>query len=1153
MLRNIALSFSVFSLVATLFTTLPTHALNKPWQSIPAEQRQILVLKTYQHGLPIPDSIDRGIIAGLRESGGSISDLFTEHLDLDRLPGSEYRAKVANLLRYKLAGRRIGIIIAEGFPAVDFLAHEGKELFPDAPVLTLTTPSIGELSGGSRKVMDIPWRVDPAKTLRIALDLFPNTRLVFVVTGSRDSVLPFLDEDNKAFAPWKGKLDFEYANKMAYDEMMRRISSLPADSIIIYSPYFADVTGRAFVPAEVVARISKSSPVPVFATLEPYLGRGIVGGALLKTEDIGRQVIKITLDYFTGKLKLVKPVTTFNSPIKTMFDWRELTRWNVDTKRIPENSIFISRPHSMWSQYKNIVITAAIIFMVMILLIGRLMIMNKRLKLMTAAANASEEQLNLVIKGSNDAPWDWNLISNELYYSPQWWAQLGYTSVELPADASLWKKLMHPEDTDHFDSVFREALNTGINTYEVEFRLLHKKGHYVSILSRGFITRDENGNPVRVTGTNMDLSERKQAETALRESEERFRLAMKFANDGLFGWNLVTNEIYYSPVWKRLIGYEDDELPNDFSVWETLTHPEDVKRSWKMQNELINGQRDKFKMEFKMKHKDGHWVDILSRANVLFDENNKVVRIIGTHVDITERKQAETILINKKKEAERYLNLAGVMFIGLDRYGNVNIANKKACEVLECTETEIINQNWFDNYIPDRMRNDVRSVFKQLMEGKIKPVEYYENPVLTKIGNEKHIAWHNTIIMDEDNHAIGILGSGEDVTEKLKLQAQLQHAQKMESIGNLAGGIAHDFNNILTAIIGYTELALDETSKGTLLEDSLQEVYSAGKRAKDLVKQILAFARQSDEKMGPIQPRIIVKEVLNFIRSTIPTTIEIQENIKSESLILGNATQVHQVLMNLCTNAAHAMEDSGGTLNISLKDVFVDKDKLSIGMKPGDYVEIKVADTGTGIPPDIIDSIFEPYFTTKAHGEGTGIGLAMVQGVVESYGGKITVDSQMGKGTTFAIYLPITKKRSTQGEYVPEQLPTGTERILFVDDEAPIAKMGGQILERLGYSVTTRTSSIEALELFQTKPNDFDLVVTDMTMPNMTGDKLAVELMKVRPDIPVILCTGYSKKISDETASDICIKAFAYKPVVKADLAKTVRKVLDEANGSFKA
>ena len=494
-----------------------------------------------------------------------------------------------------------------------------------------------------------------------------------------------------------------------------------------------------------------------------------------------------------------------------------------------------------------------------------------------------------------------------------------------------------------------------------------------------------------------DVTEQKNAEIALRKSEERFALAMEFANDGLFDWNLETNEIYYSPAWKRMLGYEDDELPNDFSIWEKLTKAEDVKRSWKMQNELINKKRNNFAIEFKMKHKNGHWIDILSRANAIFNEYDKAIRIIGTHVDITERKLAEIGLLKKKKEAERYLNLAGVMFIGLNRYGNVNVANEKACEVLECTNAEIVNQNWFDNFIPQRIRKNVRNVFLQLIDGEIEPVEYYENPVITKSGKEKTIAWHNTVIMDEDNHAIGILGSGEDITEKLKLQAQLHQAQKMEAIGNLAGGIAHDFNNILSSIIGFTELALDEVKKGTALEDCLQEVYSAGKRAKDLVKQILAFARQSDEKIGPIQPSTIAKEVLGFIRSTIPTTIEIQQEIESESLILGNATQIHQVLMNLCTNAAYAMEDSSGVLNVSLKDVVLDRKDLLVGMRPGDYVEIKVSDTGTGIAPEIINSIFEPYFTTKAPGEGTGLGLAMVHGVVESYGGKITVDSQIGK------------------------------------------------------------------------------------------------------------------------------------------------------------
>jgi PAS domain S-box-containing protein len=386
-----------------------------------------------------------------------------------------------------------------------------------------------------------------------------------------------------------------------------------------------------------------------------------------------------------------------------------------------------------------------------------------------------------------------------------------------------------------------------------------------------------------------------------------------------------------------------------------------------------------------------------------------------------------------------------------------------------------------------------------------------------------------------------------DITQLRAVESRLQQAERMESIGTLAGGIAHDFNNILSAIIGYTELSLFDATKGTPLEHNLQEVYTAAKRARDLVKQILAFARQSDEEQKPIQVDIIAKEVLKLIRSTIPTTIEVKENIESHSLIMGNPSQVHQVFMNLCSNAAQAMEDAGGVLEVVLADVeHNDQSPLPLsGLKPGNYLKITVSDTGLGISPDIIGSIFEPYFTTKGVGKGTGMGLALTHGIIESYGGKIAVDSELGKGTIFSIYLPITKNRDDHRPYEKEILPSGIERILFVDDELPIANMSSRLLEQLGYRVTFRTSSVEALELFRSKPNDFDLVITDMTMPNMTGDQLALELMKMRFDIPVILCTGYSNKISEEIAKEIGIKAFAYKPIVKAELAKTVRKVLD--------
>ena len=621
----------------------------------------------------------------------------------------------------------------------------------------------------------------------------------------------------------------------------------------------------------------------------------------------------------------------------------------------------------------------------------------------------------------------------------------------------------------------------------------------------------------------------------IRDSEKRLRRIIENTGAGYFFIDLDGNFQNVNASWLRMHGYisADEIIGRHFSVTQSET---DLHQAKTIVEGLLSGKTTTAD-EFSRQNKDGSIGYHSFSANPVI-KGGEIIGLEGFLINITERKQAETRLHESETKYRammesmdestyicssdfriEYMNPAMIRKIGRDATG------ERCYKVL----------HGLDEHCPWCEHDKVikgESIKTELF----KPKE-----------DEFYLVSHSPIF--HTNGSVSKLSIYRDVTENRKLEHRIQQAQKMEAIGNLAGGIAHDFNNILSSIIGFTELALDEASKGTLLEDSLQEVYSAGKRAKELVKQILAFARQLDEKMSPIQPRVIVKEVLNFIRSTIPTTIEIQENIKSESLIFGNSTQVHQVLMNLCTNAAYAMEDSGGTLNLSLKDVFVDKEKLSIGMKPGDYVEIKVADTGTGIPPDIIDSIFEPYFTTKTPGEGTGIGLALVQGVVESYGGKITVDSQMGKGTTFAIYLPINKKRTDQEAYEPEELPTGTERILFVDDEAPIAKMGGQILERLGYSVTTRTSSIEAVKLFRAKPNDFDLIVTDMTMPNMTGDKLAVEVMKIRSDIPVILCTGYSKKLSDESAAEIGIKAFAYKPVIKADLAKIVRKVLNEAAG----
>ena len=385
--------------------------------------------------------------------------------------------------------------------------------------------------------------------------------------------------------------------------------------------------------------------------------------------------------------------------------------------------------------------------------------------------------------------------------------------------------------------------------------------------------------------------------------------------------------------------------------------------------------------------------------------------------------------------------------------------------------------------------------------------------------------------------------------EKRELEKMLFQAQKMESIGTLAGGIAHDFNNILFPIIGHAEILLMDTPEDSPFKDSLNQIYTSALRAKSLVKQILTFSRQESSELILMKIQSIIKEALKLIRSTIPTTIEINQDIHPDcGMIKADPTQIHQIVMNLATNAYHAMEEAGGEMKVSLKETeFGTLDIVNPYLAPGAYACLTVADTGKGMDKNLTDKIFDPFFTTKPIGKGTGMGLSVVHGIVTAMGGAIHVYSEPGKGTEFHVYLPVEKSLSeTQVTNSKAEIQGGTEQILIVDDEEAILIMEKRMLERLGYQVTSRTSSIEALEAFQANPDKFDLIITDMAMPNMPGDKLSVELTRIRPDIPVLLCTGFSEVMSEEKAASLGIKGFLFKPIVMKDLAQKLRDVLDE-------
>ena len=516
---------------------------------------------------------------------------------------------------------------------------------------------------------------------------------------------------------------------------------------------------------------------------------------------------------------------------------------------------------------------------------------------------------------------------------------------------------------------------------------------------------------------------------------------------------------------------------------------------------------------------------------------------------IQERNRAEAALRESERNYRELVQSANCIILRMDTNGQVIFFNNYAQRFFGYREEEIIGKNVVGTIVPQKDSSgfDLEAMIKDIGAN---PERYVsnENENVRRNGELVRVTWMNKVIYDEEGRIREILAVGIDVTEKWKLEKRLAQAQKMEAIGTLAGGIAHDFNNILSAIIGYTELSLMDTPKDDPMQNNFKQVLKASGRAKELVRQILTFSRRRENELQPIKVNLIVNEAIKLLRASLPSTIQIRHKIESNLTVLSDATNIHQILMNLCTNSSYAMQENGGILEVNLSDVDLDSKFTGQhpGVKPGKFIKLTVSDTGCGMSPEVSGRIFDPFFTTKKVGQGTGMGLSVVHGIVKSHGGAITVDSLPGQGTTFSLFLPASEAVSITPEDSVQLMVTGTEHILFVDDEDFQADIAKRLLVRLGYRVTARTDSLEALGLFRQTPDKFDLVITDMTMPAMTGDVLAAKIISIRPDIPVIVCTGYSERIDKEIIKKIGIKELAMKPLVMKDIAEMIRRVLDE-------
>ena len=640
--------------------------------------------------------------------------------------------------------------------------------------------------------------------------------------------------------------------------------------------------------------------------------------------------------------------------------------------------------------------------------------------------------------------------------------------------------------------------------------------------------------------TNKMLEDRKQAEEKLQASEKKYRELSDSLPQVVFEIDETGKLLYVNQNAFDLFGYTKDEFDHGINITQVIT-PEDHDRAKKNMLHVLQGN-NLGGMEYTALRRDNTTFPSVIHTSLVI-HNEKPVGLRGLLIDVSKQKKMETDL----KRQALAMDSSSDLIVITDTKGNIVYVNAAFEKTTGYSYEEAIGSN------PSILQSGIHDkIFYTELWETISNGQVWSGCLINmkKSGEEYTEEASISPVFSHKGDIVNYVAVKRDITEKLKLESQLQQSLKMESIGTLAGGIAHDFNNILFPIIGHTEMMLEDIPENSEFRDSLNHIYTGAMRASELVKQILTFSRQDSNVLKLMKMQPIIKEALKLIRSTIPTTIEIKQNLETNcGVIKADPTQIHQIVMNLSTNAYHAMEDTGGELIVKLKEIELgDLDLINQDMTPGAYACLTITDSGKGMDKDLTQKIFDPFFTTKEKGKGTGMGLSVVHGIVESMNGAIQVYSEPAKGTEFNIYLPVVKSSSEKLEihHMKKPIQGGIERILLVDDEDAVVTMEKLMLERLGYQVTSRTSSIDALEAFRANPNKFDLVITDMQMPNMSGDKLSVELARIRPDIPVLLCTGFSEVMSEEKAASLGINDFLLKPIVMKDLSQKIREVLDE-------
>lgn len=716
--------------------------------------------------------------------------------------------------------------------------------------------------------------------------------------------------------------------------------------------------------------------------------------------------------------------------------------------------------------------------------------------------------------------------------------QFGYSAEDLNQGINAFNVIAKADSQrgiENFASLMKEQ-RVGLS----EYQLLRKNGTtFPAVIHSSAIMHE--GKPRGLRSCIIDISDLRNSQEKVQQIDAKYRRLFEDSRDPICIVRKDGYFIEFNQAALDLFDMTEEELKR--------TNIEDFYIDKSVRPELMIEIAEKGFIQDHEVHwrlKNNRELYCLLSTTLYLDPDGKMIGYQGFIRDVTEQRRIE---------AERYrlataIDQVDESVLIADNEGKIQYVNPAFERLNGYLRQEVLGRHVRMMKSDQMPEDDYRDIWNTITEGNV-----WKGRFISKRKDGSSYETNSSIspVKDPSGNIVNYVSVKRDVSREDQLERQLRQAQKMEAIGTLAGGIAHDFNNILTAILGFAELVMDDLQEDSVARSNMTEVLKAGKRAKELIRQIVTFGRQETQELSAMQIQPIVKEAVKLLRSSIPTTIDIKLNAHSSDVIMADPTKIHQLVMNLCTNAFHAMQKNGGTLQVELSDVNMSPailDKYP-HINAERYVLLSVHDTGHGIDENIINKIFDPYFTTKKKNEGTGLGLAVVHGIVDEFRGFIDVTSEPGRGSTFDVYIPTCKEEQREEIDIAGEKPEGRGSILFVDDEEIITDLAIQMLERLGYEVTTKRSSVEALELFESSPDAFDLVITDMTMPKITGDKLSKEIRRLRPGIPIILCTGFSEQLREKHIKELDIQALFMKPLRWDQVAKTVHDLLFETSKEY--